>query len=89
VTGLDLDPAMIERARANAERSQDGDERRLEFIVGDVASLSFPDGSFDLVVSTLSMHHLADPKAGLAEVGRVLRPGAEASPEEDPSEWTE
>jgi SAM-dependent methyltransferase len=72
VTGLDLDPAMIERARANAERSRDGDERRPEFIVGDVASLAFPDGSFDLVVSTLSMHHWADPTAGLAEIGRVL-----------------
>jgi SAM-dependent methyltransferase len=78
VTGLDLDPAMIERARANAERSEDGDECRPEFIVGDVASLSFPDGSFDLVISTLSMHHWADPKAGLADIGRVLRPGGRA-----------
>jgi SAM-dependent methyltransferase len=78
VIGFDLDPAMIERARANAERSQDGDERRPEFLVGDVASLAFPDGSFDLVVSTLSMHHWADPTAGLAEIGRVLRPGGRA-----------
>jgi len=78
VTGLDLDPAMIERARANADRPGDGDERRPSFLVGDVASLAFPDGSFDLVVSTLSMHHWADPTAGLAEIGRVLRPGARA-----------
>jgi SAM-dependent methyltransferase len=41
-----------------------------------VAALAFPDGSFDLVVSTLSMHHWADPTAGVAEIGRVLRPGA-------------
>jgi SAM-dependent methyltransferase len=78
VTGLDLDPAMIARARANADRSHDGDERRPSFVVGDVASMAFPDGSFDLVVSTLSMHHWADPKAGLAEIGRVLRPGGRA-----------
>ncbi len=78
VTGLDLDPAMIERARANAERSGEGDERRPSFVVGDAASLAFPDGSFDLAVSTLSMHHWADPTAGLAEVGRVLRPGGRA-----------
>ncbi len=77
VTGLDLDPAMIERARRNAERV-DGDERRPAFVVGDVASLPFPDGSFDLVVSTLSMHHWADPGAGLAEIGRVMRPGGRA-----------
>jgi ubiquinone/menaquinone biosynthesis C-methylase UbiE len=69
---------MIERARANANRVGDGDDRRPTFHVGDVASLPFPDGSFDLVVSTLSMHHWADPTAGLAEIGRVLRPGARA-----------
>jgi SAM-dependent methyltransferase len=78
VTGLDLDPAMIERARANAGRSEDGDERGPSFIVGDVAALPFPDESFDLVVSTMSMHHWADPTAGLAEIDRVLRPGARA-----------
>jgi SAM-dependent methyltransferase len=72
MTGLDLDPAMIERARANADRSADGG-RRPSFLVGDVASLAFPDGSFDLVVSTLSMHHWVDPAAGLAEIARVLR----------------
>jgi ubiquinone/menaquinone biosynthesis C-methylase UbiE len=76
VTGVDLDPAMIARARANADRPEIGDQRRPEFLVGDVAALAFPDGSFDLVVSTMSMHHWADPTAGLAEVGRVLRPGA-------------
>jgi SAM-dependent methyltransferase len=78
VTGLDLDPAMIERARANADRRGNRHEPRPSFLVGDVASLAFPDGSFDLVVSTLSMHHWDDPSAGLAEIGRVLRPGARA-----------
>ncbi len=78
VTGLDLDPAMIERARANADRLGSGDQRRPSFLVGDAASLAFPDGSFDLVVSTFSMHHWADPTAGLAEIARVLRPGARA-----------
>jgi SAM-dependent methyltransferase len=78
VTGLDLDPAMVERARANADRLRNADERRPSFLVGDAASLAFPDGSFDLVVSTFSMHHWADPTAGLAEIGRVLRPGARA-----------
>jgi SAM-dependent methyltransferase len=78
VTGLDLDPAMIARAQANADRPGSGNGHRPAFLVGDVASLAFPDGSFDLVVSTLSMHHWADPTAGLAEIGRVLRPGARA-----------
>src|SRR5215475_8709175 len=78
VTGLDLDPAMIQRAKVNADRMANGDRRGPEFLVGDVASLAFPDGSFDLVVSTLSMHHWADPTAGLAEIGRVLRDGGRA-----------
>jgi SAM-dependent methyltransferase len=78
VTGLDLDPAMIARARANAEGRGHGDRRQPSFLVGDVAALAFPDRSFDLVVSTLSMHHWADPTAGLAELGRVLRPDGRA-----------
>jgi SAM-dependent methyltransferase len=78
VTGLDLDPAMIARAQANADRPGNRDQRRPSFLVGDVATLAFPDETFDLVVSTLSMHHWADPAAGLAEIGRVLRPGARA-----------
>jgi len=78
VTGLDLDPAMIERARASADRTGHRDEPRPSFLVGDVGSLAFPDASFDVVVSTLSLHHWADPAAGLAEIGRVLRPGARA-----------
>ena len=77
VTGLDLDPAMIERARANAERAVPT-ERRPAFVVGGVAALPFPDASFDLVVSTLSMHHWADAAAGQAEINRVLRPGGRA-----------
>ncbi|HVR76824.1 MAG TPA: class I SAM-dependent methyltransferase [Acidimicrobiia bacterium] len=78
VTGLDLDPAMIERARANADSAGGDNGRRPSFLVGDVASLTFPDESFDLVVSTLSMHHWADPVTGLTEIDRVLRPGGRA-----------
>jgi SAM-dependent methyltransferase len=78
VTAIDLDPDMIERARSNASRTPVVDGRAPSFVVGDVASLPFPDGSFDLVVSTFSMHHWADPTAGLGEIGRILRPGARA-----------
>ena len=78
VTGLDLDPLMIERARANAERSGLSGGRRPSFFVADVSSLAFPDASFDVIVSTLSMHHWTDPTAGLNEIGRVLRPNGRA-----------
>ncbi len=75
VTGLDLDPAMIERADANARRSSGDDGPRPTFVVGDVAALPFADESFDVVISTFSMHHWADRTAGLNEIARVLRPG--------------
>ncbi|HYZ12369.1 MAG TPA: class I SAM-dependent methyltransferase [Actinomycetota bacterium] len=76
VTGLDLDPEMIELARANAAAASDGDTP--SFVVGNVSALSFPDESFDLVVSTLSMHHWTDVRAALSEIGRVLRPNGRA-----------
>lgn len=78
VTGVDLDPAMIDQAQANAARGNGTDGSRPCFEVGDVAHLAFPDESFDLVISTLSMHHWADPTAGLSEIGRVLSPGGQA-----------
>jgi SAM-dependent methyltransferase len=90
VTGLDLDPAMIDRTRANADRPGNSDQHRPSFVVGDVATLPFPDGSFDLVVSTLSMHHWADPPAwprsaaSFAQSGRALiwdfQPGVRPHP---------
>lgn len=72
VVGLDLDPAMIERARLGAQRL---DGARPEFVVGDAASLPFGDAEFDAVVSTLSLHHWTDPAGASAEIARVLRPG--------------
>ncbi len=79
VTGLDLDPAMVERARANVlRRSSSGPGRAASFLVGDVATLPFESGSFDLVVSTFSLHHWTDPGAGIGEIARVLRPGGRA-----------
>lgn len=78
VTGIDLDPAMIARARMIADRAAANPERRPSFMVGNAAVLPFSDDSFDLVFSTLSMHHWEDPKAGIEEIGRVLRPGGRA-----------
>lgn len=77
VTALDLDPAMVERASAHAGRLA-VQVRRPTFVVGDVSALPFPDASFDLVVSTFSMHHWSDRTAGLNEIGRVLRPDGRA-----------
>ena len=77
VIGIDLDERMVERARANAVRGSD-DPSNPRFELGDVAALPFDDASFDLVVSTMSLHHWEDPETGLAEIGRVLVPGGRA-----------
>jgi SAM-dependent methyltransferase len=76
VKGVDIAPEMVERATALAAKSGVAD--RVTFQVGDVTSLPFPDASFDLVVSTFSLHHWPDPAKGLAEIYRVLLPGGVA-----------
>jgi ubiquinone/menaquinone biosynthesis C-methylase UbiE len=72
VTGIDLTPAMIEQAQAR-QRSQG--LTNLTWLVGDAVPLPFPDASFAVVVTRYSFHHFLDPKAVLAEMVRVCRPG--------------
>ena len=74
LTGLDIDPSMVEHAVVRAERA--GVQDRVTFRVGDVAVLPFADASFDLVTSSFSVHHWPDAAAGFAEIRRVLRPGS-------------
>ncbi len=49
----------------------------IEFQTGVIEQLPFPDSTFDVVLSTLMMHHLPAPlkRQGLAEIARVLKPG--------------
>ena len=65
--GVDFSEAMVDEAR----RRNPG----VEFRVADAHSLPFEDGSFDVVLSNLTVHHLGDPDKFLAEAFRVLRPG--------------
>jgi ubiquinone/menaquinone biosynthesis C-methylase UbiE len=76
VIALDLSPEMLELARTRAAGLGLGD--RLRFELADVAAMPFPDGHFDMIVSTFSAHHWADPARGLSELHRVLKLGGEA-----------
>ena len=73
--GVDISADMVSAARTAAAQAGLGAQLRVE--VADGAALPFPDGSVDLVVSTLSMHHWEHKAAVLADLARVLRPGGE------------
>ena len=73
ISGIDASPEMIERARHKAAKKGS----RVEFQVAAIESLPFADATFDLVTSSLMLHHLSSDlkRLGLAEVRRVLKPG--------------
>ncbi|HEY3379459.1 MAG TPA: class I SAM-dependent methyltransferase [Armatimonadota bacterium] len=73
--GIDLSDALLHRAR---QRAEDSGLTRAEFFQVDGAEMPFPNASFDIVVSTLSLHHWDDPVAVLGEIRRVLVPGGRA-----------
>lgn len=72
ITGLDLTPAMLERARREA-----ADCKLANFCAlrGNVLQMPFRDATFDLVVTSYSIHHLPDAAAAIGEISRVLRRG--------------
>jgi ubiquinone/menaquinone biosynthesis C-methylase UbiE/GrpB-like predicted nucleotidyltransferase (UPF0157 family) len=72
VTGIDLTPAMIERAQA---LQQEKGRKNITWRIGDVLSLPFPNATFSLSFTRYSFHHFLDPKAVLAEMVRVCIPG--------------
>ncbi len=73
VYGIDLSEDMIRLAREHAKREQL--EERVHFDSGNIAHMPYPDQSFDLVVSTISMHHWYEIEQPLRDLYRVLRPG--------------
>ena len=73
VYGIDLSEDMIRLAREHAKREQL--EERVHFDIGNIAQMPYPDQSFDLVVSTISMHHWYEIEQPLRDLYRVLRPG--------------
>ena len=74
VIAADLSPAMAEKARVRL-----GQSRNASVAVEDGQALSFPDGSFDAVVCSLGLMFFPNPRRGLAEFHRVLRPGGRAA----------
>ena len=71
--GIDASPEMIEVARAKVAKGNID----IDFRVGLIEALTFEDSRFDVVLSSLMMHHLPDElkRKGLAEIYRVLKRG--------------
>ena len=72
VHGLDITPAMIEKARANIETMGAKNVRILE---GDATAIPLPDASVDVVTSNGVLNLVPDKSAAFREIYRVLKPG--------------
>jgi SAM-dependent methyltransferase len=71
VTGLDMMPHLLEKARARAVR----EGLRIRFDEGFAEALPYPDGSFDVLVSMFGIMFSPLPATVASEMARVLRPG--------------
>jgi arsenite methyltransferase len=72
VTGIDMTPEMLAKARAAAAELGTGN---VEFVESEAESLPFPDASFDVVISNGVIDLIPDKDAVFGELQRVLVPG--------------
>jgi len=70
--GVDMTPAMIERARAN---SIAGGYTNVEFYLSTIDRIPLPDASVDCVISNCVLNLAPDKPAVFREIARVLKPG--------------
>jgi SAM-dependent methyltransferase len=71
VTGLDLTPELVARAKENAAIMK----LEVEFLQGDAEALPFPDAGFDMVLSQFGHMFAPRPEVVIKEMLRVLKPG--------------
>ena len=71
VTGVDLDPEQIKRAK-----SEHTENEYLKFFEADATKLPFEKGEFDLVLSFDVLHHIPCWDRAIEEISRVLKPGS-------------
>ena len=71
VHGVDLTPAMVEKASAEAASAG---LTNIDFSLGDATALEFEDASFDGAVNRFSLHHIPVPGRVLEETARTTQP---------------
>jgi len=69
ITAFDYSQGMLQRARARLHSD------RATQVAADLTRLPYAGASFDAIVCGWVLEHLPDPRPGLAELARVLRPG--------------
>jgi ubiquinone/menaquinone biosynthesis C-methylase UbiE len=69
ITGFDYSQQMLQRARKRLRND------RVTHVAADLTRLPYPDAGFDAIVCGWVLEHLPDPRPGLRELARVLRPG--------------
>ena len=72
IAGLDLTPAMLERARKDAAENHIENFYALR---GNALGMPFADATFDIVVTSYSIHHLPDAVAAVREIARIVKRG--------------
>jgi len=75
VTGVDLSPAMLDRARAELGACQQDGKVEVELLQGSLEALPLPDAWSTLTICGLVIGHLGSLEQALAELRRVTRPG--------------
>ncbi len=72
IIGVDMTPAMVTKARSNAERVN---ARNVEFRLGEIEHLPVADASVDVIISNCVLNLSPDKDAAFREAFRVLRAG--------------
>lgn len=72
VTGLEYAPDVLQQAR---ETAAGRGVKNIQFVVGDVHALDFPDDTFDVVHVHQLLQHVPNPVQALREMRRVTKPG--------------
>lgn len=73
--GLDLTHRMLQLARLRQGDDAQATRPPVDFINGDMASLPFAPGSFDLVTTSYGLRNVPDLNLAIDEIARVLKPG--------------
>lgn len=76
VIGIDMTPAMIEKARTNAAKLNFDN---VEFRMGDIESMPIEDDTADVVVSNCVMNLVPNKEKAFSETWRILKPGGHFS----------